>query len=67
MVFACFEECFVIFVAGLVFFDPFTGEFSGLDIFECGGHAAFDGGIYDFGANGDVAPFGGFADGESHA
>ena len=67
VVLAGFEEGVVFFVAAVVFGDPGLGEFAGLDVIEGGFHAFLDGGVNDFGADADVAPLGGFGDGEAHA
>ena len=65
--FAGLEERVVFFVARLIFSNPIFGKFAGLNVFEGGLHAFLDARVDDFRTNGDVAPLGGFRDGEAHA
>jgi hypothetical protein len=64
---AFFEELVEGLVTGFGFFDPLFGKFAVLDFLQCGFHALLDAGVNDLGSDFDVAPFGGFGDGETHA
>src|SRR5260221_4446031 len=67
MLLALLEQGAVMLVAALIFFNPAFGEFAALHVLQGRLHPLFHAGINNLGANGDIAPFGGFRDGKAHA
>ena len=64
---ALFQQRVVLFVAGLVFFDPALREGSILNFLESLFHALLNARVDDFRTDCYIAPFRCFADGETHA